>query len=147
MLAPSLLSLLMVASQVTVTVSPWTAQCHGLENGGAAKCDVPKAAGVAPEPFAMKLAEVSEPGQAGSVIQDFKSAEVQGRVTIFSVDPVATSGLPPYLQIQLEITAPVRALCVESVRVQDKMEIPPMICAGYTGDAEWGVTSLFQAAL
>ena len=147
MLAPSLLSLLMVTGQITVQLSPWTAQCQGLENGGLAKCAAPQAVGTAPSPLVMKLAEVNSPGEAGTVAQDFKTADVQGRVTVYSVDPVATSGLPPYLQIQLEITAPVRALCVESVRFQEKMEIPPMICAGYSGDTEWGVTSQFQAGL
>ena len=139
-------------------VQGWTSQCPALlpEASSETNCALPKATNVNPLEVSVALAPARDAGSAGvtrsrftlkpeasATASEAKNMEVQ--LTLDSVFPKATEVWPPYVQIKVEIIAPVRAVCAESVRFRKPFEMPPLICSGFETSqsgamTQWGIT-------
>ena len=126
-----------------LTLTPWRAPCP---RGPDAVCGVPLAVLGGNFETDLTLGGELQPGQATREARDFVTpAGVKGRITFYRVRPMVTTGMPEYVQLRLDLLAPVQATCAESVRVRSPFETPPMICASVKanegGPAEqWGAT-------
>lgn len=121
-------------------VDLWSADCQ------------PGAAGVVPGPLHCGLPtrafdtltiqvdtpSLGQPGAVSPASQDFDVTTAKGifrgRVTVFAVFPHKSAQLPPYDQVRLELWAPARINCNQSVRRQDPPQHPPLLCSGYSSD-------------
>jgi hypothetical protein len=137
-----------ISGSLDVNLAAWSAECTPVSPGELPDCGLP-AASAPLEELQLELAPVYKPGEAASVSALFQlGAETEGRLTVFSLYPAQTSPFPPYLQIRVELTAPVRALCAVSVRYARPLTLPPLICASIQEDglAQHGVTFSFPPA-
>jgi hypothetical protein len=116
-------------SVLQVALTPWKAECKTPLEGSLLDCGLPAAYGSALH-FSMKLPDAAEPGTARSESQDFVDLTVRGRMTLFAVHPAIEAETPPYVQIRLELSSPVRAICMQSVRRREPIELPPLLCSG-----------------
>lgn len=156
-------------TRLTARLQGWSASCEELawpgNEGLPFRCGIP--APLAPPPAGFTELEFNlrtdlEPGYAdgsaqGFVISSGKEGEagLLGKLTLFSVHPPQGSGerskdaaIPPYVQVRVDLLSPVRATCAESVRLRQPLELPPLICAGFTQGApafeQRGVTIKFS---
>lgn len=134
----------LIAGNVQMQLAPWKADCQNSGASAPLNCGVPAPA-AASSSLMQALEPVFEPGQAGRTVSDFIAGPLRGRITLYSVAPPAAQQLPPYVQLRLEVTAPSRALCLQSIRFKEGMEYPPLICAApLTGPdgriSQWGLT-------
>jgi hypothetical protein len=134
-----------ISGQVQFVLTPWIAECQAFTSGQPVSCGLPQASQQAtPQTYDFTLAQVSQAGQAGQVTQNFVSGPVQGVAVIYSVYPPVSQNLPAYLQVRIELTSPVRAVCAQSVKWTGNGELPPLICAGFgSSTQEVGVTGQF----
>ena len=133
------MTILIPALALTLQLTPWIAPCVPT----AQTCGIPQAAG-APQMLSIKTQGPVEAGEVASGMQEFQSGKIAGRVSVFAVGPKSEDSTPPYIQLKIEITSPVRAACAQSVRYREPMELPPLICAAATTDQEFGVTTVLK---
>jgi len=127
-------------SALNLVLAPWTADCQNPQASAALICGLPKAAGSPVKFAAIPLSPAERPGQVGVVSQAFNASGLRGLMTIYSVMPVTGDPHPPYLQMRIELIAPVRALCMNSAAWHPGDEIVPLICVGIAGTQQWGLT-------
>lgn len=127
-------------SALNLVLAPWTADCQAPQSSAPVTCAIPKALGPALKFDHVHLGLAERPGQVGVVAQALNASGLQGVATIYSVMPVAGDPHPPYLQLRIELTSPVRALCMNSAAWHTGEEMVPLICVGIAGTQEWGLT-------
>lgn len=137
-----------ISGKMRAVLTTWSAKCQPLQDSQVAQCDLPASLGPnSIQSIELALAETSQPGQAGKVAQSFSAGSLVGVLSVFSVDPQISQQQPPYLQIRIELTSPVRAVCIESVKWTGAGELPPLICTGLQASQEFseefGLTAEF----
>src|SRR5690606_30879679 len=90
----------------------------------------------------------TQSGEIGRAVQDIDIPDIglKARLSLYDVLPAPETGLPRYVQTRLELIAPVRAVCLQSVRVREPLQISPLLCAGFTEDAQVGLNAEFKPA-
>jgi len=125
----------------------WAANCEKHNSSHIPTCSLPHSATSSSSNLVVDLAEVYEPGEADFTFKDFNFSNqeltIKGRITIYSVYPKVDSGLPPFTQIRIEISAPISALCIQSVRWRSPADIPTLSCANY----DWSLNPAQQYGL
>lgn len=130
-------------SELKIDVLFWMADCEQYTQD-ATECSLPRAIDGQPrQNFSIPIESVEGFGQVARSHLDHNEGLVKLSVDVYSVAPGEGSTLPPYVQIQIELKSPARAICMQSVRWKDPFEMPTLICAGYqtTGSLKkWGVS-------
>ena len=128
---------------LSVSLAPWKTACKSMTAGAPSKCGLAQPLPDQDEIQAeLPLAALSEGGTAGRVFHDFRGT-ISGRLTVYSVMP-ASDSKPSYLQLRLELISPVRAVCASSIKWEGPRALPPLICAGFDGGNQFGMTGKFQ---
>lgn len=109
-------------------VQSWTRDCRSISDAEALNCSIP----TQHLPVVQIATQVKIPTQAGQVQSEsfpFESPEgLKGVIRLFATYPHESQKLPQYIQLQIEMIQPVRALCVQTVRLKDPMKFPPTTC-------------------
>lgn len=135
-----------IRGSVNLEATAWISNCQGAHASDPLNCQPPQPIGH-PSNFTLVLAETNNPGQAGRVAKDFLFNTFSGQITLYSVYPALSAGIPPYIQIRVELTSPVRAVCLQSVEWKENNFLaPPTTCAGFdpTSKKQWGLNLKIQ---
>ncbi|MEO5667740.1 MAG: hypothetical protein ABIR96_06770 [Bdellovibrionota bacterium] len=126
-----LTSALILASAITlqVEVQAWQRSCKEVAPDAPLSCGIP-AAFKLPIKLETQVFLADAPEQARVSKLAFSDTELKGEIRFYSAHPASESGLPPYIQIQIETFAPFRSLCLQSVRLRTPFEASPTSCTG-----------------
>lgn len=121
-------------------IQSWSSQC---ELSPEKPSDCTPAQGLGSLRIDVPLPVVLEPGQAAAsngvpFESEVNGKKILGHMKLFSVYPKVETTLPPYVQIRIELIAPVRAACLQSVRWQKPFFSPPMMCVGFESGQDKG---------
>ncbi len=118
---------LLSAVTLQVDLQPWTRFCKESAPDAPLSCGLPVAAGER-----LRLSQTVElaanPSEARVSKLSFLGEELSGEIRFYSAYPAVDSGLPPYIQIQIETFRPLRSLCLQSVRLRSPFEASPLSC-------------------
>jgi hypothetical protein len=132
-------------SEISLKTLFWESRCAKLDDGSSGDCSIPAAVS-APLAQIIKLSvkAVSNPGQGAFSRTHFNQNGVRIDFDVYSVFPQANSEFSPYVQIQVEIKTPVKAVCMQSIRWRENFEVPSLVCAGYIDKenefVKWGLS-------
>lgn len=128
MLTPALALLSAVTLQVDLQA--WTRPCKELTPQAPLSCALPTAA-AGPIRLSGSVDLAAAPSEARVSKLSFGSEELSGEIRFYSAYPALDSGLPPYIQIQIETFLPQRSLCLQSVRLRSPFEASPLSCTAF----------------
>jgi hypothetical protein len=121
---------LLSAVTLQVDLQPWTRSCKETAPDAPLSCGIPTAAGAAMS-LSASVELAANPSEARVSKLSFANEELGGEIRFYSAYPATTSGLPPYIQIQIETFRPVRSLCLQSVRLRSPFEASPLSCTAF----------------
>ena len=127
----------MLASAVALTsvislqveLQAWTRNCFEKSPTTPLECTIPAALGPALT-LQTPVEIAAAPGETRVSKLAFGDTNFSGEIRFYSAYPSPQSGLPPYIQIQIESMTPLRSLCLQSVRLRAPFEASPLSCTG-----------------
>lgn len=116
----------------------WTSLCETPKDNLPLRCGIPEPieGHDVEKMFPLKIKAAYLEGQAGYAETLITNQDFVFNLGIYSIVPYKAAGLPPYLQIRLELISPVRAVCAQSIRWKVPFEAPPLICTALRSNTE-----------
>ncbi len=111
----------------------WRATCAAPGVGeGAFRCELPRSDASAAR-LEFSVPAPTRPQDVRQASAPFESGDWRGRVVLYRAFPPSSSADPRYLQLRVEVFAPLRLLCLETVRddVPDAALLPTLHCAAF----------------